>query len=226
MNALYGFVIRQNWWDIIPSISMLIMTMIFHYFVRNLVYRRAENTGINQKGPLPDLIHTYLQVPEQNGKHTDYVIRYMVSGFIIVCFIFDRIDICLHCLKLYCLLKLFRTLCMSVTILPDISGKGKNTWLGGGTNDLMFSGHVMLSSLLERYYVNYFFRDELFWFPMLFNLAIAANTVMTKRHYTIDVIFAWYITYTFYELSNRYIDFPPKIQFVIEENKLHPLSEE
>ena len=215
MDYIVDFLYQQDWVDIIVSVSCFFITVGIHFYVRKKVTYIAEKEELNSKGPLPDLIHMNVSNLD-TGKHTDYIIRYMISGFILIGFILNRIDILLCFLKIYSILKNFRTLCISVTIMPDISGKGKNTWLNGATNDLMFSGHVLVSTLLERFYSTYFVRKEVFWLPFIFNLIIMVNTIITRRHYTIDVLMAWYIAYTFFELSDRFMVLPEKIDFLTE----------
>ena len=214
MDYMIDFVLQQNWTDIIFSTTALATTMALHYYVRSKVHGIAVQEKLNEKGPLPDLVHRNIPCPSGSGTHIDYIIRYMLLGFVLVCLIFNRFDLCIHLMKLFVILKNFRTVCMSVTILPDISGGGRHTWLNGGTNDLMFSGHVMLSTLTERFYVTYFVREDVFWLPGIFNLIIIINTIVTRRHYTIDVLLAWYITYTFFELSNRIFVSPSRIEFL------------
>ena len=201
MNHLISFITEQNWSDIIFSTSFLFTTIGLHHFIRNKVYNIAKTKKLNEKGPLPDIIHINF-VSDYNGKYTDIIIKIQIFFFILLIFIYNRIDIGMSFLKIYSILKNFRSLCMSVTILPDISGNGKSTWLDGGTNDLMFSGHILLSTLLERYYNYYFMPMKLKFLLFILNFIIMSNTILTKRHYTIDVIIAWYITYSFFELSN------------------------
>lgn len=205
--------LSNNYHDIISSLFFFTMTIILHFFVRDKIHKKAKKLKINHNGPLYDIFHNIYDGCGKYGKHTDYLLRYMLSSFLILCTILHRLDILLHMVKIYSVLKNLRTLSMCVTILPDISGKGKNTWLNGGTNDLFFSGHVMLSTLLERYYSTYFINDELCIIPWIVNLMIMINTVLTKRHYTIDVIYAWYVTFTLFELSDRIFEKPIPTHF-------------
>ena len=213
MDFIVDFVYQQDWEDIIFTATAFVVTFGIHFFIRNKVHKTAERLELNKTNPLPDIIHLNISKYD-TGKHTDYIIRYMVTGFALVCIIFTRIDIILCFLKIYLILKNFRTICISVTILPDITGGGKNTWVNGATNDLMFSGHVLLSTLLERFYVTYFVREEVFWLPSLFNIAIMINTIITRRHYTLDVLMAWYITYSFFHIYSSHVTLPPGIDYM------------
>lgn len=212
-DYLVSFLYNQDWLSIVSTCTALAGTMCAHYAIRTVNYKRAEAQGVNKRGPLPDVVHQLVRFKPVMGMYTDFVIRYMIFGVILLCLVVDRVDIGLHIVKLFCCLKWFRTFCMSMTILPDISGKGHDTWLHGGTNDLMFSGHVMLSTLLERSYNKFFLPETLFWLPVLLNTFNIVNTVATHRHYTIDVVVGFVVTYSFFELSGSLFSFPEKVIF-------------
>lgn len=229
---------KRNFYKMLKDLSLVISTLNFksifatltiflfsygvHMKLRAKNFEIAENLNINKKGPLYDIFHTYIDWWSlDNGKHTDYIIRYMVVSMIITFVSTFRLHLLVRFLQIYTCLFIFRTICMSITILPDITGKGKNTWINGGTNDLMFSGHAMLSTLLERFFIWYIVPPVFTFIPIICNILIMLNTVLTKRHYSIDVIIAWYVSFSFFHLVHIYY----KTEYEIEDENNKILME-
>lgn len=111
---------------------------------------------------------------------------------------------------LYILIRGFRLITMSVTILPQPNKNCKppserNTldrWLSGGCNDAIFSGHMSMMLILLLYISkgvkSLFIKSIMGLFALGYSLLI----IMLRNHYTVDVILAWFIsisTYVLYE---------------------------
>lgn len=93
------------------------------------------------------------------------------------------------------LTQLCRVLCSASTILPPLKNYHDKYRLGGinGTGtEYIFSGHASYSALTAIY----LYRKSLVSLPVLiiYNLISQLLIVLTRNHYTVDVVLAWIIT--------------------------------
>jgi hypothetical protein len=94
-----------------------------------------------------------------------------------------------------------RSLTIMTTILPKHEKCTKrftmSTIFSGQCYDKVFSGHTAFVFLLTLL----FLRDGYipFWFFVVINIAQASLILLTRSHYTIDVVFAFLITYLVYD---------------------------
>ena len=113
---------------------------------------------------------------------------------------------------LYILIRGFRLITMSVTVLPQPNNNCKppserNTidrWLSGGCNDSIFSGHTALVLILLLY-INKGVKSSFMKAMMvLFAIGYSILIIMLRNHYTVDVVLAWFISVsTFILYENR-----------------------
>lgn len=135
---------------------------------------------------------------------------FLAIAVIIVFFLMHGLKYVKDIAILYILIRGFRLITMSVTILPQPNKNCKppserNTldrWLSGGCNDAIFSGHMsmMLITLLyiSKGVKSLFVKAMMVLFAIGYSLLI----IMLRNHYTVDVILAWFIslsTYVMYE---------------------------
>jgi hypothetical protein len=87
----------------------------------------------------------------------------------------------------------FRTVMTSVTILPSPICTIRKSYAIGGCNDCIFSGHTALTLVFAYYIAKCYPRKtkSLLMYSLLTSLLI----IITRSHYTIDVIVAWFVVY-------------------------------
>lgn len=109
------------------------------------------------------------------------------------------------------IVQFFRVLCAFTTVLPPLKNYHDKYRLGGinGTGtEYIFSGHASYSALSAIYlYKNGFVSG----IPLvLYNIISQFLIVLTRNHYTVDVVLAWIITPLVYGnvvLHEKYLDF-------------------
>lgn len=161
-----------------------------------------------------DLFHEY--TPDF---HEYELLVNVIPFFLLVCFAVCGVN--LSSLKEFAwkllLIYILRALTIIITILPkhekcmyDSKSVTMSTFLGG-CYDKVFSGHMALTFLGTLIY----YREKLISFPMFVGLNIveAMLIILTRSHYTIDVILAILITYLVYDGDYHiFTDFAKKIK--------------
>lgn len=113
---------------------------------------------------------------------------------------------------LYILIRGFRLITMSVTVLPQPNNNCKppsernmiDRWLSGGCNDSIFSGHTALMIILLLYINKGVKSSFMKCMMMLFAVGYSLLIIMLRNHYTVDVVLAWFISIsTFILYENR-----------------------
>jgi hypothetical protein len=108
----------------------------------------------------------------------------------------------LHFFNIYGFLLILRPLCFSVTIMPPPSNSIPKTSILGGSCDCIFSGHTAITLLellfLKKYYP---YLPQYLIFEVLYCLAI----LISRAHYTVDIILAWIITIQSYITYFHYV---------------------
>lgn len=92
--------------------------------------------------------------------------------------------------------KLFRIFCMASTVLPQLKKYEDKLRMGGlnGTGtEYIFSGHACYSAITFWYLFFSVSRESIPWL-ILFNIASQSLIIISRNHYTVDIILAWIIT--------------------------------
>jgi len=92
------------------------------------------------------------------------------------------------------IIQIFRCLCSASTVLPPLKSYSDKYRLGGlnGTGtEYIFSGHASYSALGAIYLYSKGFVNL---FPLIvYNLISQSAIVITRNHYTVDIVLAWII---------------------------------
>jgi hypothetical protein len=144
--------------------------------------------------PLPDLIHQMTPNMSKYEKCIDMLP--IVVGVIVLYLSFvdgtysDLLDMS-RLLSIMYLLRIFTT---RATILPSpICTKERAASAIGGCHDCVFSGHTA-TMLLMAYFV-YKRRADWLWPLVGYSILSTLAIVVTRSHYTIDVVVAWITVY-------------------------------
>lgn len=103
----------------------------------------------------------------------------------------------------------------SITVLPDANGEcdkeGPTGYVAvdslffGTCRDLMYSGHISNSYLAWLYLFNYY--DVRKSIGLAHQMGLVATMLCLRRHYSIDVITAYAVTYLIFDKRNTIMDF-------------------
>lgn len=102
-----------------------------------------------------------------------------------------------------------RILCFSTTILPPLKTYSEKYRVGGlnGTgNEYIFSGHACYACISA---ISLYEKGINIRFLILYNVFSQSLIVLSRNHYTVDVILAWIITPLVYNAFDRNYFAPP-----------------
>jgi hypothetical protein len=156
--------------------------LIIYLFTNIITYKRND---IIQNKPLIDIIHSnsYLNKIDIDKKICDL--------FPLLCiFLVNNYNKFIKC---HSYLILLRFICFHATILPPPMKLNNRLSFGiipNFTYDLIFSGHTM-TCVLSIFCVN---KDQI-PYCLILSLLCSISVVISKEHYTVDVIIAWLATY-------------------------------
>ena len=93
------------------------------------------------------------------------------------------------------IVQFFRSICSASTILPPLKHYNDKYRLGGingnGT-EYIFSGHAAYSAISAIYLYN---KNIIGPFSLIiYNIISQLSIIITRNHYTVDVVLAWIIT--------------------------------
>lgn len=156
-------------------------------FTNYITYKRKI---INKSNPLNDICHSNLV---------------NLSKYKYICDLFPFINIWLvnnyrTYLFNHAILVILRFICFHSTILPspmDLKLRFSFYIIPNFTYDLIFSGHTM-TCILAIYFTDYVY------ICIINSILCSISVILTKEHYTIDVIIAWLASYVITSIVNKY----------------------
>jgi hypothetical protein len=149
---------------------------------------------MERRAPLEDVIHTLVSDKYRNLRP----IIDAASGLPLVIFLMTQHGTALELLmKRHALILLLRSLCFTMTILPDASSDSLLRtqhvwWLAGGVHDLMFSGHASMLWLVRDVYVDSGLITTFSRYLLtVYNVLVSLGIVVARNHYSVDVFVAF-----------------------------------
>jgi len=187
----------NSFFNHIPLYVFILPYLLHICCTRYLMY--GEPHKYTHTKPLYDIIINNIQ--DVSKYH--YLINYIMFILLIPFLIRPKYEYFISMFKYTSIVLFFRAITTSVTILPSCETKFcklQNNCLNyimGHCNDKIFSGHTSLSLILV-YLINRYnlVDDSLLYFFIFIQILIAILLVVTKGHYTIDVLLGYFITGT------------------------------
>lgn len=154
-----------------------------------------ESNKLSCTRPLPDLLHDHTPDLRRYEHYID-LIPLSLAAIVLYLIATQHPKVCTLTLLERISTALFvRLICTRATVLPSpICNKYNSAPRAiGGCHDCIFSGHTVITLLLAHQLLQCFpeHKEALFVYCILGSLAI----VVTRSHYTIDVIVAWIVAY-------------------------------
>jgi membrane-associated phospholipid phosphatase len=135
---------------------------------------------------LPDLENNKLAVATYNIFPT-VIMLFAITKLIMYDYNTDKPEIFLLCKIIFFITKIILG---NITILPDSSQRCNTNYLFGSCHELIPSGHIG-NSIISLYFIDIHIQSKIFIIASLSFLSI-----MTKKHYSIDVVIGIYISIT------------------------------
>ncbi len=196
-----------------PSLKLLLSIFTFIGSMYFTIYcQKISSNKRNKNIPLPDILHTDRLNLSKYYKYTDILIN---VNFILLFFFFNKnIDKFLFLMSAN---YVARAISFSSTILPkcgNMKDKDNNRSCTsilmdyitlkdthtGHNNDLLFSGHVSFCTLFNLYCRRFGYvsnrTSNIMW---VINIINSLMIILTRCHYSIDVIYAYITTFVIYK---------------------------
>jgi hypothetical protein len=183
---------KKYLWSVVVSIIFLILTLFIIYYAGTYATESASS-------PVTDVILSNTRAYDLDGA---FVYGSFLFFFVLVFFLLNKPKSIPFVVKSVSLFYIIRSVFISLThigpfpsqiiIHSDILSK---ITFGG---DLFFSGHTGLPFLIALI----FWKDKIIRNIFLFfSLSFAIVVLLAHMHYSIDVLSAWFITYSIYHIA-------------------------
>jgi hypothetical protein len=153
------------------------------------IYYNEKNLNKNR---IIDYIHE--NTKEINTYISDILILFQII-YSMSCFSLEIIEKCLFILSI---IQFLRILCFTTTILPPLKkDKIRVFGMNGNGSEYIFSGHACYSCITFLYLFLEYKEKINIYFLIIYNIISQSCIIISRNHYTVDVILAWIITTSF-----------------------------
>ena len=182
--------------NILWLFALIAFILFSNYATHQLGKWHYEHNDPN--GKIFDILHSITPDLQDYAVFNDTILVLTMISFL---FVPNSVSIIKEFLGKFILIMFVRALTIMSTILPKHERcSSEPTWINmfkGQCYDKVFSGHtafVMLATLI-------YLRENIISFPVFLgiNLANIISIILTRSHYTIDIILAIVITYFVYD---------------------------
>ncbi|MEJ0021884.1 MAG: phosphatase PAP2-related protein [Candidatus Doudnabacteria bacterium] len=176
------------------------------FFLASLVPNYLATTYATERASMPvtDLILSNIRVYDVDGIIIYGAVLLIIFSILVLFYDPKRIPFTLKALALFIVI---RSIFVSLTHLGPFSPQDVIdsthifNFLGFGTTaDLFFSGHTGIPFLLALIYWN---NIKLRWTYLAISAVFAVSVLLGHLHYSIDVLAAFFITYTIFHIAQK-----------------------
>lgn len=184
------------WYYLIPYILHIIST--------NLLTDKFND--VKSYKPLYDVIMSNTPDLSDYENVSNYLFFFIAIFLIIPLYIKPNNKVFISLFKYFSVLVLLRSITSYVTILPSQTSKCKNSfgllrYINGHCIDKIFSGHTATSLIIILMYHKYnIISKNMVYFLLGVQFLLAISLIVSRGHYTIDVVIAYLITIFVYLL--------------------------
>ena len=175
-----------------------IIPYIMHFLT--VVYLFSKKEVIRGSKPLYDTIIS--NIPDLSKfRNIPNILLLVLMSYLIIPLIFNpNIDVFISIYRYFSIILFLRSITISSTILPPINRNcdfklNMQTFMEGHCLDKIFSGHTAFSLLLVFVCNKFNILSKTFIYIMLLTqFLLALSLILTREHYTVDVILGYLIT--------------------------------
>ncbi len=175
-----------------------IIPYIMHFLT--VVYLFSKKEVIRGSKPLYDIIISNIPDLSKFRNIPNMLLLVLMSYLIIPLFFKPNIDVFISIYRYFSIILLLRSFTISSTILPPINSNcdfklNMQTFMDGHCLDKIFSGHTAFSLLLVFVCNKFNILSKTFiYILLLIQFVLALSLILTREHYTVDVILGYLIT--------------------------------
>tara|TARA_B100000123_G_C25685472_1_gene408394 strand:+ start:28 stop:648 length:621 start_codon:yes stop_codon:yes gene_type:complete len=175
-----------------------IIPYIMHFLT--VVYLFSKKEVIRGSKPLYDTIISNIPDLSKFRNIPNMLLLVLMSYLIIPLFFKPNVDVFISIYRYFSIILLLRSFTISSTILPPINSNcdfklNMQTFMDGHCLDKIFSGHTAFSLLLVFVCNKFNILSKTFiYILLLIQFVLALSLILTREHYTVDVILGYLIT--------------------------------
>lgn len=175
-----------------------IIPYIMHFLT--VVYLFSKKEVIRGSKPLYDTIISNIPDLSKFRNIPNMLLLVLMSYLIIPLFLKPNVDVFISIYRYFSIILLLRSFTISSTILPPINSNcdfklNMQTFMDGHCLDKIFSGHTAFSLLLVFVCNKFNILSKTFiYILLLIQFVLALSLILTREHYTVDVILGYLIT--------------------------------
>lgn len=175
-----------------------IIPYIMHFLT--VVYLFSKKEVIRGSKPLYDTIISNIPDLSKFRNIPNMLLLVLMSYLIIPLFFKPNINVFISIYRYFSIILLLRSFTISSTILPPINSNcdfklNMQTFMDGHCLDKIFSGHTAFSLLLVFVCNKFNILSKTFiYILLLIQFVLALSLILTREHYTVDVILGYLIT--------------------------------
>lgn len=153
----------------------------------------TKDIAVTHREKIYDIFHENISIVNM-----PYISDYMVFIQILYTLILIPKDFFSEFFFIMGIVQILKFICSITTILPPLKTYDEKHRLGGINGngvEYIFSGHASYSALTAIYLYNFGIN---FWLIFIYNLISQTLIILTRNHYSVDVILAWIIVPSLY----------------------------
>lgn len=181
------------------GIPLCIYILPYILYVITVNFLHSKKDSIKLHKPLYDIIISNSPDLSKYDYITNLLMSILLIYLIIPMFIKPNINVFISIFKYWSIIIFIRSITTSVTILPSIIDCDFKldlfTFFNGHCIDKIFSGHTSFSLIVVFIYYKYnILSNKLIYFLLFIQTLIALSLILTRGHYTIDIVLGYIIT--------------------------------
>lgn len=184
----------------LQNIPLWVYVIPYIMHLLTVLYLFSKKEIIRGSKPLYDTIISNIPDLSKFRNIPNILLLVLMSYLIIPLFLNPNIDVFISIYRYFSIILLLRSITTSSTILPPINSNcdfklSMNTFMEGHCLDKIFSGHTAFSLLLVFVCNKFNILSNSFIYILLFiQFVLAVSLILTREHYTVDVILGYLIT--------------------------------
>ena len=194
------------------TLYIYLLFYLIHFIGQYKLMKYGASKNIKNLKQLPDILLDNLPYYPNLVKYMDII---LIMFFIPLVLSNNFVDDTILFFKFFSIILILRLLTSFVTLIPPIKCRYKKSrssikkpinYLTGHNYDKIFSGHTsIILILIMIYYNKKIISKNKCFILFIFNIIYSFLILITRQHYSVDVILAYIITIPYFYLLKNYV---------------------